>query len=95
MCFFFNLQVSWFSSVIFLGVLTGCLASLVPIERLGRKATLLLSAVPTTLGWVLVVAGTDFSVLLMGRFLTGVGAGSYRCSVAAYLAETGSKEVRL
>ena len=67
-------------------------------DRLGRKMTLLVGGIPSTFGWLLVVysyiplvdnEGTFeqfYSLLLTGRFLTGVGMGWYSLIVPVSVA---------
>lgn len=73
-------NINWFifiqlphheASIIVLSVPVGCLISAVLMEWLGRLNTVKLAAIPCVIGWVLIACAKNFTVLLIGRILTG------------------------
>ena len=70
------------------------------LDALGRHMTLMLCAVPYTIGWLLImitpaVTGHGFlPVLYMGRFFTGVGLGFSISCVPCYIAELSPSALR-
>ncbi|XP_078737600.1 solute carrier family 2, facilitated glucose transporter member 8 isoform X3 [Lampetra fluviatilis] len=87
-------QVSWFGSLVTIGaVLAGPLAGLL-VERLGRKPTLMLSAVPFVVGWLLLVTAQSPAALYAGRTLTGLAGGTASLVVPVYISEVSHPAVR-
>lgn len=67
------------------GVLGGAL-----VDRVGRKLSLLLCAVPFVLGFAVITAAQDVWMLLGGRLLTGLA-----CGVASLVAPVSDRPLRL
>ncbi|XP_053692157.1 facilitated trehalose transporter Tret1-like [Sabethes cyaneus] len=64
------------------------------VKRLGARRTLLFFVAPTTVGWVLIIWFRNAGMLLVGRLLTGFGAGAFCMVVPIYIGETVSAEIR-
>ncbi len=52
-------EMSWVSALINLGAMVGALVGGLLMDRLGRKTTLILMAVPAALGWALICLTVD------------------------------------
>uniref|UniRef100_A0A5K3EZD2 MFS domain-containing protein n=1 Tax=Mesocestoides corti TaxID=53468 RepID=A0A5K3EZD2_MESCO len=91
--------IAFFSSVINLGALAGCLVVSPVLNTLGRRMAHRISAVPSILGWFLIATAqglsppaTDLSPslifrLIFGRVLTGLAAGMMTTVGSVYLVE--------
>uniref|UniRef100_A0A8B9JKV0 Solute carrier family 2 member 6 n=1 Tax=Astyanax mexicanus TaxID=7994 RepID=A0A8B9JKV0_ASTMX len=74
-------QVSWFGSIFTLGAAAGGLSAMLMNDRIGRKLSIMISAVPSTAGYLVMGAAQGFWMLLLGRFLTGIAAGITASSI--------------
>ncbi|KAM7539867.1 hypothetical protein Aperf_G00000041838 [Anoplocephala perfoliata] len=87
------------SSIINLGALVGSLVVSPLLNIRGRRATLLISAVPSIFGWLLIAAAKDLSppateadshlivLLILGRVLSGFATGIMNAVASVYLVE--------
>ncbi|KAL1449888.1 hypothetical protein WDU94_002360 [Cyamophila willieti] len=64
------------------------------VDVVGRKNTMLLLAVPTLVGWGLIIWAESILMFCAGRLLTGFGGGSFAVVVPMYTAEIGEAEIR-
>ena len=89
-------QLSRFAAALTLGaVLGGPLAALL-LDRCGRKLTLMLSALPLNVGWLLLVSATSSTVWLLhvSRVVIGLGVGMGSAVAPVYISEIASAELR-
>ncbi|XP_042873713.1 facilitated trehalose transporter Tret1-like [Penaeus japonicus] len=85
---------SWFASSANLGAVVGGVIGGLAASRIGRRGTLLAAAPPFIAGWLMIAFANDFSLLLLGRLLTGVCMGAV-CTVAPpYIGEFASPDIR-
>ncbi|XP_022526318.2 solute carrier family 2, facilitated glucose transporter member 6 [Astyanax mexicanus] len=87
-------QVSWFGSIFTLGAAAGGLSAMLMNDRIGRKLSIMISAVPSTAGYLVMGAAQGFWMLLLGRFLTGIAAGITASSIPVYVSEISHPGVR-
>ncbi|NXU50173.1 GTR6 protein, partial [Turnix velox] len=85
---------SWFGSVFTLGAAAGGLSAMVLNDRLGRKLSIMFSALPSAVGYALMAAAQDFGMLLLGRLLTGYAGGVTSASIPVYISEISHPGVR-
>lgn len=64
-----------------LGAAAGGLSSMVLNDSLGRKLSIMVSAVPSALGYLLMGSAQDIWMLLLGRLLTGYAGGVTSASI--------------
>lgn len=64
------------------------------IEYLGRRNTILATAVPFIISWLLIACAVNVAMVLAGRFLAGFCVGIASLSLPVYLGETVQPEVR-
>ena len=83
----------WFTSLPMLGALLGSLLSGHIVDTCGRKGILMLSSLPAVLGWLVICAAKNVTMLHLGRFVTGISAAMYQ-SGSVYVVEISSKERR-
>ena len=72
-------------SVGLLGSVVGSLAVAFISDRFGRRPGLLISVAMFTVGSLVIAFSGSFTVLLVGRFITGMGIGAEAAAAAAYL----------
>ncbi|XP_043474723.1 facilitated trehalose transporter Tret1-like [Leptopilina heterotoma] len=87
-------QVTWISSLYNVGDLIGVLLNPLFIDRIGRKNTLLLSALPGLIGWCLIIFAKNYIHLYIARLLTGISQGSTLNCLVIYLTEISEKNIR-
>ncbi|KAG5840921.1 solute carrier family 2, facilitated glucose transporter member 6 isoform X2 [Anguilla rostrata] len=87
-------QVAWFGSIFTLGAVAGGLGTMLLNDRLGRKLSIMLSAVPSTAGYLLIGGAQVVWMLHLGRFLTGIAGGMTAASIPVYVSEISHPAVR-
>ncbi|NXX15005.1 GTR6 protein, partial [Podargus strigoides] len=85
---------SWFGSVFTLGAAAGGLSTMVLNDRLGRKLSIMVSAVPSAVGYALLAGAQGIGMLLLGRVLTGYAGGVTSSSIPVYISEISHPGVR-
>ncbi|XP_018313105.1 facilitated trehalose transporter Tret1-like [Mycetomoellerius zeteki] len=87
-------EASWVTSLLTLGAVPGCIISALTVNIIGRRNTMLFSAVPSVIGWLLIIFATSSSDLYVSRFLSGVGMGMYISITPMYLGEISPAKIR-
>ncbi|XP_070779830.1 solute carrier family 2, facilitated glucose transporter member 6 [Enoplosus armatus] len=87
-------QAAWFGSIYTLGAAAGGLGAMLLNDMIGRKLSIMMSAVPSTIGYMLLGGAVDLWMLYVGRFLTGVAGGMTAASIPVYISEISHKAVR-
>ncbi|RVE44475.1 hypothetical protein evm_010879 [Chilo suppressalis] len=87
-------QISWVAAMGSPGFVAGSLVSRYISDRFGRRATILMSALPVTIGTIFTVSSNSVWFLYFTRFLWGVGTGMVVTISPIYLAEISEKEIR-
>ncbi|NXL35076.1 GTR6 protein, partial [Glaucidium brasilianum] len=85
---------SWFGSVFMLGAAAGGLSAMLLNDRLGRKLSIMFSALPSVVGYVLMASAQGIGMLLLGRVLTGYAGGVTSASIPVYISEISHPGVR-
>jgi len=85
---------SWFGSVVTVGAMLGCAVGGSLVESRGRRWTLMATAAPFFVGWIVIAFGNEIEILCFGRLLTGVGCGMVCVAAPLYVAETATPELR-
>ncbi|NWR45415.1 GTR6 protein, partial [Regulus satrapa] len=84
----------WFGSVFTLGAAAGGLSTMLLNDCLGRKLSIMSSAVPSALGYALLAGAQGLWMLLLGRLLTGFAGGVTSASIPVYISEISHPGVR-
>ncbi|NWH36898.1 GTR6 protein, partial [Chloropsis hardwickii] len=71
----------WFGSVFTLGAAAGGLSTMLLNDCLGRKLSIMFSALPSALGYALLAGAQGLWMLLLGRVLTGYAGGVTSASI--------------
>nr|KAF6434466.1 solute carrier family 2 member 6 [Molossus molossus] len=87
-------QASWFGSVFTLGAAAGGLSAMVLNDLLGRKLSLMFSAVPSVAGYALMASARGLWMLLLGRLLTGFAGGLTAACIPVYVSEIATPDIR-
>ncbi|XP_026179913.1 solute carrier family 2, facilitated glucose transporter member 6 [Mastacembelus armatus] len=87
-------QAAWFGSIYTLGAAAGGLGAMLLNDMIGRKLSIMVSAVPSTIGYLLLGGAVNLWMLHVGRFLTGVAGGMTAASIPVYISEISHKAVR-
>lgn len=87
-------KVSWFGSVMTVGAAIGCPIAGLCLDRLGRKGTLILTALPFVAGWLSISYAGTFALLFIGRFTTGISVGAVATAIPIYIGEISPKSHR-
>ncbi|NXF29985.1 GTR6 protein, partial [Nyctibius bracteatus] len=85
---------SWFGSVFTLGAAAGGLSAMLLNDRLGRKLSIMFSALPSVAGYALMAGAQGIGMLLLGRVLTGYAGGVTSASIPVYISEISHPGVR-
>ncbi|KAH8316354.1 hypothetical protein KR067_005671 [Drosophila pandora] len=85
---------SWVGGIMPLAGLAGGIAGGPFIEYLGRRNTILATAVPFIVSSLLIACAVNVAMVLAGRFLAGFCVGIASLSLPVYLGETVQPEVR-
>ncbi|XP_014213486.1 facilitated trehalose transporter Tret1 isoform X2 [Copidosoma floridanum] len=85
---------SWIGSIMPLSALFGGIAGGPLIEYVGRRNTILFTAFPFILAWLLIGMANGVSMIMFGRSLSGFCVGIASLSLPVYLGETIQPEVR-
>uniref|UniRef100_A0A8C6TV57 Solute carrier family 2, facilitated glucose transporter member 8 n=1 Tax=Neogobius melanostomus TaxID=47308 RepID=A0A8C6TV57_9GOBI len=84
-------EAALFGSIYTLGAAAGGLGAMLFNDMLGRKMSIMLSAVPS---YMLMGGASNLSMLYVGRFLTGLAGGMTAASIPVYISEISHKTVR-
>lgn len=87
-------QGSWFSSLVTVGAMIGSCIGGWLIDKFGRKGSILMSAVPFELGWLLISFAKNHAMLYAGRIITGLACGVVSLAVPVYIAEIAPARLR-
>ncbi|XP_048208848.1 solute carrier family 2, facilitated glucose transporter member 6 [Perognathus longimembris pacificus] len=87
-------QASWFGSVFTLGAAAGGLSAMVLNDLLGRKLSIMFSAVPLAAGYALMAGAQGLWMLQLGRTLTGFAGGLTAACIPVYVSEIAPPGVR-
>lgn len=79
---------SWIGSIPPFGGLFGSIIAWPLMHHIGRKRTVLLTSPIWTLAWLVIACAGSWWQLVLGRFLSGIGAGLSLPSVQIYVSES-------
>ncbi|GAB6023614.1 Facilitated trehalose transporter Tret1 [Chamberlinius hualienensis] len=89
-----SIEIAMVASIISIGGLIGEPIGGYVLDKIGRKMTLILSAFPFVIGWLLIAASTNVAMMYVGRFITGFCSGIMDVAVPVYIAEISEPSTR-
>ena len=87
-------EASWVASIFSIGAIAGYLIYPFFMDRIGRKYTLLLLAIPQIASWVTIILAKNASALYVARFISGLGYCAGFATQSIYISEITEKSVR-
>ncbi|KAK2576160.1 hypothetical protein KPH14_007487 [Odynerus spinipes] len=87
-------EIAWVVNLLYVGVGLGSTVPFFLMDRIGRKRTLLLAAIPKIISWILIGMASTRTTIFCGRILAGVGCGITYAVMPMYLGEISSKRTR-
>ncbi|CAG9581244.1 unnamed protein product [Danaus chrysippus] len=87
-------ESSWIASLMILSSALSPIPAAYLADRIGRKRTLLLSAIPYIIGWILVMLAKNVGTIYASRLISGIGYGIAYTTAPMYLGEIATNEVR-
>ncbi|XP_051172251.1 uncharacterized protein LOC127288684 isoform X2 [Leptopilina boulardi] len=72
----------------------GCIISIFLVDFIGRKGTIIISIIPTTIGWIIILFAKSAMTLYIARIVGGISNGLSATTVPMYLAEISPASIR-
>ena len=76
------------------GAAIACLAAGPLQDKIGRKPTIMIADFLFTVGAIIMALAPSIAILMVGRFIVGLGVGAASMVVPVYLSEVSPTEVR-
>ncbi|KAF5272316.1 hypothetical protein FQA39_LY07917 [Lamprigera yunnana] len=89
-----NGEGSWMAVMPLAGATVGSIFGGLFLDTIGRKKTVLFTAVPFFASWLMVAYARSVALLIVARFVAGVADGLAFCAVPMYLGEIANPEIR-
>ncbi|XP_057664603.1 facilitated trehalose transporter Tret1 isoform X2 [Diorhabda carinulata] len=86
--------LGWIGSFATLGAMVTCFPIGFLCDKIGRKWSCILTVIPFTIGWLLVIFAKNLSMIYAGRFLTGLAGGAFCVAAPIYTAEIAQTNIR-
>ncbi|XP_033216757.1 facilitated trehalose transporter Tret1-like [Belonocnema kinseyi] len=87
-------QGSWVASIYNIGTIFGMLLYPLLVDRIGRKYTLLIFAMPQTISWMMIFYAKNVIHLYSARIVSGIGYGGAYPVQIMYIGEIADKDIR-
>ncbi|XP_044269112.1 facilitated trehalose transporter Tret1-like isoform X1 [Tribolium madens] len=87
-------EYGWIGSFSTLGALCMCFPIGFICDLIGRKLAMLLTIIPFSIGWLLIIFADSTAMIFAGRFLTGLAGGAFCVSAPMYSSEIADKDIR-
>ncbi|XP_066142079.1 facilitated trehalose transporter Tret1-like isoform X2 [Euwallacea fornicatus] len=89
-----NDVLGWISSFATIGAMITCFPIGMICDAIGRKWACLITILPFSLGWFLIIFATNADMIYAGRFFAGLAGGSFCVAAPLYTSEIAEKEIR-
>lgn len=87
-------EYSWMSSIVDMGSVSNAILAGYLSGIIGRKTTLVALTIPMIIGWILVCAAVHPAMVMVGRYMQGLGCGGLCVVSPLYIGEISSKKIR-
>ncbi|KAF5270560.1 hypothetical protein FQR65_LT05458 [Abscondita terminalis] len=87
-------EASWVVSVLALGMMPGSFSVNILLDSIGRKKTMLVSALLFFVSWILIIFAQSFTMLVLARIVGGFGIGVSVGVIPLYIGEISQKQHR-
>ncbi|XP_066142527.1 facilitated trehalose transporter Tret1-like isoform X2 [Euwallacea fornicatus] len=87
-------DVTWLESIYLIGGLAGLPVTIYSVDRLGRKASILLAAAMSLVAWILIAVANNVIYLYVARFMVGLSGDVAFVAAPMYIAEIADKKIR-
>ncbi|XP_076249998.1 facilitated trehalose transporter Tret1-like isoform X2 [Rhynchophorus ferrugineus] len=87
-------DVTWLESIYLIGGLAGLPVTIYSVDKLGRKASILLAAFISLVAWILIGVADNVIYLYIARFMTGLSGDVAFVAAPMYIAEIADKKIR-
>ncbi|CAG7629769.1 unnamed protein product [Allacma fusca] len=87
-------QKAWVGSTSMLGALSSSPFAGYGVDKFGRKNLMILLAFPFIAGWIFIPISTTFTLVYIGRFITGFCAGGLSLAVPIFISEMAEDHIR-
>ncbi|XP_012230915.2 facilitated trehalose transporter Tret1-like isoform X1 [Linepithema humile] len=87
-------EASWVAALLTLGGAVGSVACAFMVNIIGRKNTMLFTAVPSIISWLMIIFATSSWELYISRLISGLAAGIAYSATPMYLGEISPPNIR-
>lgn len=85
---------SWLEAIIMIGAFCGLPTTIYLVDKVGRKKSIILSAVASIVTWLLIAVANRVEYLYVARFLAGMSGNMAFVAAPMYIAEIASEKIR-
>ncbi|KAF2883257.1 hypothetical protein ILUMI_22914 [Ignelater luminosus] len=89
-----DFDIKWIGSCASLGAMVMCFPIGIMCEKLGRKLSMLISAMVLFGGWLFIIFANSAVMIYVGRIITGMACGTFFITAPLYTSEIVEKEIR-
>ncbi|XP_024941352.1 facilitated trehalose transporter Tret1 isoform X2 [Cephus cinctus] len=87
-------EAAWAASCVFIGSMLGTIAATLFISKFGCKRIILITIIPSVIGWLMIGFASTIWEVYIGRVLVGYLAGSAFLSTEMYISEISTSAIR-
>ncbi|KAF5291218.1 hypothetical protein FQA39_LY14460 [Lamprigera yunnana] len=87
-------DLMWLENLYMIGGFAGLPLTIYLLDKVGRKNTMMISAIQSLVAWILIASTSSVKVLYVARILTGLAADTNFVTAPVYIAEISDKNIR-
>lgn len=87
-------QEVWIINITYFALGFGAFLPIILLKKYSLKGTLVISSIPKITSWLIIGLASEYWLLLLGRFLAGIGISISFYIVPLYIGETVNKNIR-